>query len=1223
MWDDFTNLYSLSKTLRFELKPTDATKAFLAKSGIVDVDRKRQEAFKQVKLILDVVHRQFISESLAGLDLDTAELHKFITVSTDKLVKRVETATAGKPIFARFADQFSETNKSWVNRFLLKKPFTTSPDSQLAVANATAPLIAKQLNLSEETVRQQLAQFTRFSTYFKGFQENRLNCYTTDGKNTEVANRAITQNLLKYHKNIEKYCKFYANSDSPLCLTDLERPYFDLVNYQRYLTQSDIDKYNCAIGELNSRINEARQILSKEFKTKLPMFESLYKQILSESTKLVRFQKLANQDEYQDLVKQLQADIPTWLVRIREHFNDHIQTISTPDKVYLSKKAVNTILHKYVMDISLVTSELPPEFTKRHTRGDAVVDSANFVSLEQFFIAIDRAQDAAELSILKDNGSVSTHASRVVWDKFISDLQESINTAEATSKAFATITDSQDKSCLETIKVALDSFNDTCRLYSYFELRYKNEAVTSLEADPEFYAIFEPSTETDSPFDPDKDSRFSHSYDLIRNWLTKKPYSLDKWKLNFDCSQLMTGWDVNKEPEKHGVILRHDERYYLAVIDSNTSSVFRKDKNSKLFRADDSGWEKMEYKLLPGPNKMLPKCLLPKKEPGKYGATEAIIDLYSTGQFKKGENFQLNKLYALIDFYKQAMTRYEGWSMFDFSFRETTGYESIDQFYHDVEKGGYKLDFVAINYAELSALEQNGSVYLFEITNKDLANSNPKRQNLHSLYFRQLFESGTNLKLNGEAEIFYRPQSLDKKVSKLHLTPQGTEVIEHERFTADKFQLHMPLTLNRTTKSLVNASFNQHAIERIKTNQVSAVIGIDRGEKHLAYVAVVDRKGKLITEPISLNTITSTKPDGNTITTDYFGLLKEQETKRKEDRQNWEAVRKIKDLKDGYVGHCVKQIVDLAVKYNAVIVLEDLNRGFKQGRSAIERSVYDHLEQALLKKLQYVVDKSAKPDAVFGSRNGVQLAPPDISPKATNSHMGIVFFVDPSYTSAVDPMTGYRQQFRLDERINTSNFQKFIVEGFDSITYENSNLIFRFNWRQLADARNKIGKSYLTAKEGGKISSKSWQITANVERTVYKKQKSGVNETIPVNPQAELLKLLSAADIKMGGDIKKQLAATKPTAEFVKKFIWCFNTINKLRNTVNEQDAIISPIYPGGFNSLTATLDGYGWNGDANGAYNIARKGVILLDKLYAAKTPKDFKCSVSIAEYDAALTSK
>ena len=49
--------------------------------------------------------------------------------------------------------------------------------------------------------------------------------------------------------------------------------------------------------------------------------------------------------------------------------------------------------------------------------------------------------------------------------------------------------------------------------------------------------------------------------------------------------------------------------------------------------------------------------------------------------------------------------------------------------------------------------------------------------------------------------------------------------------------------------------------------------------------------------------------------------------------------------------------MELVLQYNAVIVFEDLNAGFKRGRQKIEQSVYQKLELALAKKLNFIVKK--------------------------------------------------------------------------------------------------------------------------------------------------------------------------------------------------------------------------------------------------------------------------
>ena len=127
------------------------------------------------------------------------------------------------------------------------------------------------------------------------------------------------------------------------------------------------------------------------------------------------------------------------------------------------------------------------------------------------------------------------------------------------------------------------------------------------------------------------------------------------------------------------------------------------------------------------------------------------------------------------------------------------------------------------------------------------------------------------------------------------------------------------------------------------------IIGIDRGEKHLNFYSVIDMQGNIV-EQGTLNIINGVN---------YEKLLSEKAGERLQARQNWDTIGSIKDLKDGYISQVVHQLATLVLKYNAVIVLEDLNGGFKRGRQKIEKSVYQKLELALAKKLSYLVLKDA------------------------------------------------------------------------------------------------------------------------------------------------------------------------------------------------------------------------------------------------------------------------
>lgn len=66
---DFTNLYSLSKTLRFELRPTGKTLNNIKSTGILAEDNHRAESYKKVKIIIDKYHKNIIERVLSTLSL--------------------------------------------------------------------------------------------------------------------------------------------------------------------------------------------------------------------------------------------------------------------------------------------------------------------------------------------------------------------------------------------------------------------------------------------------------------------------------------------------------------------------------------------------------------------------------------------------------------------------------------------------------------------------------------------------------------------------------------------------------------------------------------------------------------------------------------------------------------------------------------------------------------------------------------------------------------------------------------------------------------------------------------------------------------------------------------------------------------------------------------------------------------------------------------------------
>ena len=247
-----------------------------------------------------------------------------------------------------------------------------------------------------------------------------------------------------------------------------------------------------------------------------------------------------------------------------------------------------------------------------------------------------------------------------------------------------------------------------------------------------------------------------------------------------------------------------------------------------------------------------------------------------------------------------------------------------------MEQQGYKVTFSPVSVSHIDRLVDEGKMYLFQIYNKDFSPSSKGTPNMHTLYWRALFD-GQNLadvvyKLNGEAELFFRRRSLSPSrpthpagvpiANKNRQNEKQTSTFDYDltkdrRFTVDKVMFHVPVTLN--FKSTGNSDINQQVRAYLQTADDAHVIGIDRGERHLLYLVVIDRHGH-IKEQCSLNEIVN-EYNGNSYRTNYHDLLDRREKDRLEARQSWKSIETIKELKEGHSVY--RELMMVKVRANA------------------------------------------------------------------------------------------------------------------------------------------------------------------------------------------------------------------------------------------------------------------------------------------------------------------
>jgi CRISPR-associated protein Cpf1 len=168
---------------------------------------------------------------------------------------------------------------------------------------------------------------------------------------------------------------------------------------------------------------------------------------------------------------------------------------------------------------------------------------------------------------------------------------------------------------------------------------------------------------------------------------------------------------------------------------------------------------------------------------------------------------------------------------------------------------------------------------------------------------------------------------------------------------------------------------------------------------------------------------------------------------------------------------------------------------------------------------------------------------------------------------------------------------------------------------------------------------KKWTVCSSVERYRWDRKKNAGRGGYDVYPKSgegsiidKLTVLLQENSIDTTRDILPQLKklAAEEHVQLWKSILFYFSLICQIRNTdaaakADKQDFILSPVEPF-FDSRNAK-EGMPQNGDENGAYNIARKGQIILDKISSwsdepANTRKKYPdIFVSNEEWDKHIT--
>lgn len=1220
--DHFIGIYPVSKTLRFELIPQGRTIEYIERDGIINTDNHRAESYRKVKEIIDRYHKNFIDEVLDGLVLenlqDYAELYQK-SGRDEKQEKQFQNIQAllRKQIVKQFKTH--PKYKDLFKKELIKKELVSFLDDK-----------PEEKALVEE--------FADFTTYFTGFYSNRENMYSDEVKSTAIAFRVIHQNLPKFIDNIKIFEQI---NTSDACISvknhlsvlqdklgiESVDEYFMVEGFRKVLSQEGIETYNDILGGFvqengvkvqgfNEWINLYNQ-QQKEAKNRLPKMKVLYKQILSdrESSSFV-LEKFENGTEVLAAVKSYYGNLCDTVFKCKEDMTieELIGKLENYDleKIYIANDtAITNISQSIFGDWAVLKKAISENYDKEHKTAKT---GRNVEKYEEKKAKALKNQKLYSVKKLNDMAEQYRGDSCHIETYFTSQISEKIHVIDQAYTLCESLLENgtgekdlyKNQDAVIKLKKLLDTMKDL-QLFIKPLLKGQEEAEKDELFYVEFIRIYDELKKVDA------------LYNKVRNYVTQKPYSLEKVKLNFNKSTLLDGWDRNKEKDNLGIILIKDNRYYLGIMNRNSNRVIE----DAPLAMSQNVYQKMEYKLLPGPNKMLPKVFFSASHIDEFAPEEELLANYNKGTHKKGDDFNLEDCHKLIDFFKQSLKKHPEWSEFNFQFSDTETYKDISGFYREVEHQGYKINFNDIDADYIDGLVNEGKLYLFQIYNKDFSPYSKGTPNLHTMYWKMLF-SPDNLKnvvykLNGQAEIFYRKRSIDEKniishkanevlTNKYPKAEKETSVFSYElikdrRFTVDKFQFHVPVTMNFQAEG--ENYFNRKVRKLIHDCRDMHIIGIDRGERNLLYLSVIDMQGK-IKKQLSLNEIISHGKNGVKYQKDYHLLLEKREEENKTARQNWQTINTIKELKEGYLSQVIHTIAELMLEYNAIVVLEDLIFGFMRSRQKFEKQIYQKFEKMLIDKLNYLVNKNANASENGGALKAYQLTDKFESFQKLGKQSGFLFYVPAWNTSKIDPTSGFVNLFYT--KYETKEKSREFIRKFDAISYNEQENYFEFHFNY-SDFTHKA--------EGSRT---EWCLCSKGSRieTYRNPAKNSEWDTKKMDLTETFVALLEKYKIEWkSGDVRQNILQIE-SVDFYRDFMHFMSLLLQMRNGDRKtgEDWLMSPVKNsrGEFFETSVGREDYPCDADANGAYNIAKKGLWIVEQIQKTEVDQLDKVKLGIS---------
>lgn len=912
-------------------------------------------------------------------------------------------------------------------------------------------------------------------------------------------------------------------------------------------------------------------------------------------------------------------------------------------KLFLLKKTINSFANIYLDDPKNLMDLMPSKGTKKR-------DYLSLLEIKEALNSYAENQNIGETQIFKIKYDDVIDKTKTPFECFIQIWKYEYDLLYNEGDGKKNIEEGWNKIC-EKLQNKKDEFTgdygkykkeikDYCEMALSLSQRIKHLDIRIKKRDGSEDAdnnLFEGVEKLDEFYDRlfeivDEHNAYQYHHEF-QAFLTKKPYKTDKFRLSFDTNgHLMDGWGDSPEgnTQYFSWIFEKNGNYYVGI--SKNASMFDKKKNSELCCKSKEYYNKMYYKQsqYSAKNEIFKKLYLQKYN------SEFEKDKKSIKEEKIVE-----RIVCLLKDTLEIDPRLK--DILNNNFNNVLQYEKAVEGLGKIYSVNFS-EIVSDSFVEKMMNKKENRLYFFELYNKDFSKSASGEKNIHTKYFNALFSEFNLkkdiLKLDGFAEIFFREKSLKNKdgiitkENKIKIDKdnyKGEKAYKKNRYTEDKIMLHFPVKLN-LGKNKYYKDFNYEINDSLlKNNRDIKIIGIDRGEKYLLYCSVIDQKGD-IKEIGDFNVVNGV---------DYYSKLVAYEEKREQARLDWSDIQSIKELKEGYISHVIHEICELIKKYKAIVVLEDLNMGFKKSRFFRERQVYQKFELALFRKLNYWVDKNKQEGEKGSTLSAWQLAPNEkdfkVSQLEKASQLGILFYTAAGYTSKTCPKCGFRKNITLkyiNDKQLKEDLRKLKIKVVDDYFQIEYNLSDFENNKKAKNIKDNELLQKVERESNFVVSSKVKRIRWHDTKTklakreldgekIIKKFSKGVIKEYDIN---KCLKRIIGNNVDITkSDIAEQLAKGNFGKDYYWELMYFLNLILEIRNSVSETDIdyIQCPCSPCNFNSDQG-FKNFKFNGDANGAYNIARKGRLILEKINQHKNLRNLKpgdLAVNIEEWDKSVS--